>query len=264
MGVIEVVQYLLDPWFFMARSASYLPVTIFRLIRNGQWSTLFHWKRFQPAWFGNFWAWAGPQVRNGGGTVVVPLLQGRIHHGRVLEDGEKKKTSPPVCGTVIEVGPGSGMWVSVFSEIGVSGKASTRSSANSSGSSSTKGGSRQRKGSASTSGGVTKIYGVEPNTSVHRALKQRATEAGLDGVYEVVPAGIEDLARMGKVAKGSVDCVVCVLCLCGIPEPQHNIRELYGYLKPGGRMYIYEHVRCTRHWTINMYQRECYLVLWCI
>ncbi|EOO01898.1 putative -alpha-glucan branching enzyme protein [Phaeoacremonium minimum UCRPA7] len=82
---------------------------------------------------------------------------------------------------------------------------------------------------------VTRVYGVEPNTDIHGELRQRVRDAGLEGVYEVVPVGIEDLERSGKVQKGSVDCIVTVLCLCTIPDPKYNIRELYDYLKPGGR-----------------------------
>ncbi|OAA58941.1 methyltransferase [Niveomyces insectorum RCEF 264] len=265
MGVVGVVRYLLDPWLFMASSALYLPSTIFHLIRRRQWSTLFRWHRLRSAWFGNFWVHVGPQVREGGETVVIPLLQGRVRHGRVLEDGEKKKTSPPLSGTVVEVGAGSGLWVSVFRELGCSMKPSSSSSSSSSSFSSSssksgsggssKSGSRQRKSSASTSGVITKIYGVEPNAAVHDSLREHVAAAGLQGVYEIVPTGIEDLAATGKIAKGSVDCIVSILCLCGIPEPEHNIHQLYGYLKPGGRMYVYEHVRCTRHWTIALYQR---------
>ena len=61
-----------------------------------------------------------------------------------------------------------------------------------------------------------------------------------------MPLGIEDLAASGTVALQSVDCVVTVMCLCSIPEPRRNMAQLYGYLKPGGRWYVYEHVKCFR------------------
>ena len=71
-----------------------------------------------------------------------------------------------------------------------------------------------------------------------------------------MPLGIEDLAASGTVALQSVDCVVTVMCLCSIPEPRHNMAQLYGYLKPGGRWYVYEHVKCFRAqgWGMQLYQ----------
>ncbi len=67
-----------------------------------------------------------------------------------------------------------------------------------------------------------------------------------------MPLGIEDLAASGAVALQSVDCVVTIMCLCSIPEPRHNMAQLYGYLKPGGRWYVYEHVKCFRAQGLGM------------
>jgi hypothetical protein len=49
-----------------------------------------------------------------------------------------------------------------------------------------------------------------------------------------------------------------VMCLCSIPEPRRNMAQLYGYLKPGGRWYVYEHVKCFREqgWGMRLYQGE--------
>ncbi|CAK7209443.1 hypothetical protein SBRCBS47491_000445 [Sporothrix bragantina] len=252
MPLLEFVQRMVGPWLMLASSAYYLPPTIFGLIRTRNWSTLFSWSKFQSVWFSRFWAYMGPEVRTSAEAIVVPLLKGRVSHGRMLEDGEKFETAPlPVSGTVIEVGPGSGMWVSVFKEIGIE-----RPSSNSDGDSSDV---RQRKTAASsssdvasTSGGITKIYGVEPNVGNHGALRQRIHDAGMDDVYEIVPLGVEDVAT-ANIPK--VDCVVTILCLCSIPSPRENIRALYTYLKPGGRMYCFEHVCNRKHWSMYLYQK---------
>lgn len=37
------------------------------------------------------------------------------------------------------------------------------------------------------------------------------------------------------IGKESVDCIVSILCLCSIPEPEKNITKLYELLKKGGR-----------------------------
>lgn len=249
MDFLQPIQYLLDPWMLLASSAYYLPPTILRLAKAGKWSTLFSWNRFQSAWFATFWRWAGPQIGSNAKQIVLPLLQGRTRHGRVLEQGEEK-ASPPISGTVIEIGSGIGVWVPVFAELIKAAKAD-----NGTDDSETTTHNRKASANASTTGVVTKIYGVEPNTSVHEDLHNRVVDAGLEDVYEILPMGIEDLDASGKAAKGSIDCIVCVLCLCGIPEPQKNIRALYEYLKPGGRLYVYEHVRCSGNRMIILYQR---------
>ncbi len=251
--VNEFVMALIGPWVFMSYSLYYLPLTILRLVRSRDLTTLTSWPKLQQAWFGDFWAWAGPQVRQRGEARVVPLLQGRVRGGVVLDEGEEA-AAPPVSGTVIEVGPGSGMWVSIFSPEKLALKSRTASEAQKGMQETEDRALRHRKLVADES--ITRVFGVEPNKDVHGELRERITAAGLDGIYEVVPEGIEDLAKSGCVEKAKVDCIVCILCLCGIPEPQRNIRELYQYLKPGGRMYVYEHIRASRHWAMVLYQGE--------
>ena len=58
------------------------------------------------------------------------------------------------------------------------------------------------------------------------------------------------------VQKGSVDAIVSLLCLCSIPEPDRNIKELHSYLKPGGRWYLYEHVAIKGYRPMQLYQRK--------
>ncbi|KAG6359360.1 hypothetical protein INS49_012881 [Diaporthe citri] len=205
----EIFWFLIDPWLFMFQALLVLPSTILRLLLQGQFTTLLSPSKLQSAWFGTFWATAGPGVRETGEARVIPLLEGHVARGNVV----KERQHESISGIVIEVGPGTGMWVSVFSKIHTSGK------------------------------GITRIFGVEPNTGVHAALRKNAAAAGLQDTYQVVPHGIEDLAKSGSVAKESVDCIVSVMCLCSIPDPEFNIKELFGYLKPGGRWYVYEHVR---------------------
>ena len=91
----------------------------------------------------------------------------------------------------------------------------------------------------------------------------RVHRAGLGGVYNIISAGIEDInkfqvigsdgnARM--IEKGSVDSIVTLLCLCGIPDPEKNIAELYQYLKKGGRWFVFEHVKHSGPWYMRFYQ----------
>ena len=249
----EVVTFLFHPWLFMANSIYYLPGTIRRLISQRDFRSLTSWPRLQAAWFGDFWAWVGPMVRQGSEPLVVPLLEGRVHHGLETED----RVGPPVSGVVIEVGAGSGIWVDIFAprsvRRGAAGTATSTSGIDASG------GATSRLGL----GKITRVYGVEPNRGSHAELYQRVKDAGLEGTYEVVPVGIESLGDPskwdGKIEKESVDCIVSVLCMCSIPDPEDNIRELYKYLKKGGRWYVFEHVRVDKYPGMRLYQCKSFL-----
>lgn len=228
----ELLLFLLDPWLFMFQSLTHLPGTILALLLARDLRTLLSPRRLQSAWFGRFWAAAGPGVRATGEARVVPLLEGRVRHGKILSPSPS--STPPAAhrahglrGVVLEVGPGTGLWASIYTALDTdsSGRA------------------------------ITRVYGVEPNPAVHPELRCRVAAAGLDadGTYQVVLCGIEDLASSGcGIESGSVDCIVSVLCLCSIPDPERAARELFGYLRPGGTWFVYEHVRCESERT-----REC-------
>ncbi|GKT44898.1 methyltransferase-like protein 7B [Colletotrichum spaethianum] len=240
--ISDVFWGLVGPWIFLSNTFYYLPPTVLRLLRSADLATLTSPSRLQDAWFSAFWSWWGPRIRIGNSDRMVALLEGRVTGGSVVED----PVHPPVSGIVLEIGPGSGLWVNLFSKGGEKPNAA-------------QGGVRRR-----IAEGVSKVYGVEPNAGAHPALRKRVQDAGLEGTYEIVPTGIESLsdptAWNGKIEKGSVDCIVSILCLCSIPEPEKNIAELYSYLKKGGRWYLYEHVKATRSWPIQLYQRFVNLV----
>ncbi|KAL2178150.1 S-adenosyl-L-methionine-dependent methyltransferase [Thermothelomyces heterothallicus CBS 202.75] len=240
---------LVDPFLFMGLALSFLPSTVLSALLARDFATLLSPSRLRSAWFGRFWAHVGPTVRQNAEKNVVPLLQGRVAGGAIVpgppttpapssdsDAAAGARPHPAVSGTVLEVGPGSGMWVSLYSPQNL--PASTG-------------------GGGGDGGGIRKIYGVEPNPTVHSLLRRQVAAAGLDdGTYEIVPLGIEDLAASGRVPLGSVDCIVTVMCLCSIPDPRRNMAQLYRFLKPGGRWYVYEHVRCFhwQGWGMRLYQ----------
>ncbi|ETS81573.1 hypothetical protein PFICI_06575 [Pestalotiopsis fici W106-1] len=230
----EIFAEVTGPLLFMSVSLSYAPKTIFEIIKSGDFWRLWSLDGFKEALFGNFWAVMGPEVKANGQERVIPLLEGRISGGRVHD----RPVASPIHGTVIEVGAGSGMWMDVLGRFVAGAASSTKSAAQ-----------------------ITRIYGVEPNPKSAAALRQRVQALGLEDTYEVVPVGIESLNRpgvwAGHVAPESVDCIVGVLCLCSIPDPEENIKHLYKLLKPGGHWYVYEHVKASRggFWH-SLYQRE--------
>ncbi|KAK8048729.1 S-adenosyl-L-methionine-dependent methyltransferase [Apiospora phragmitis] len=263
----EIFLSFLNPWQFMFFAASWFPGTVVRLVRDGKFGVLLSPSQLKDAWFSNFWDWFAPRLRLNAGPRVIPLLEGRTTGGRIVEE----PVGPGIGGTVIEIGAGSGNWVDIFSnkhlvqqQGQIAGAAAEVSSSGAEavetgGTATQRGGGGGEKGpTKSAREAITRVYGVEPNRDQHTSLRRKVKEAGLEGVYTIVPVGIEDLDNPakwdGKVEKGSADCIVSILCLCSIPEPRENLRELYGYLKKGGRWYVYEHVKRDEGWGMRAYQ----------
>ncbi|KAM5375433.1 hypothetical protein ACJZ2D_005994 [Fusarium nematophilum] len=253
----ELLTDLVGPYLFMGISMRFLPGTILGLITSADFRTLLSPSAFKEAWFGNFWAFIGPQVKANGECRVIPLLEGRVRDGQVRDE----VVSAPVSGVVLEIGAGTGMWADVFAKIdgGVAPAAGGDEGEDDQGGDNgedDRGGEvrRRRKGG----GRLTRVYGIEPNRQSAAALQKRVKDVGLEGVYEVVPVGIESLddptAWEGRIAPGSVDCIVTILCLCSIPEPEKNVKLLYECLKKGGRWYAYEHVRVESGFLLRAYQ----------
>lgn len=221
----DVLFSLLFPWQFLCIAISYLPGALQKLLQSENVQDLSRAK-IQDAWFSAFWSRAGANIRKMNGPRITALLEGRISQARVVD----KPVVAPASGVILDIGPGAGFWVDLYA------KANT---------------------------GDLKVYGVEPNAAAHDDLRMRVHEAGLDGVYNIISAGIEDINKfevteadgsVRKIEKGSVDSIVTLLCLCGIPEPEKNIAELYQYLKKGGRWYVFEHVKHTGPWYMKFYQ----------
>ncbi|KAL5596679.1 hypothetical protein BROUX41_006628 [Berkeleyomyces rouxiae] len=202
------IQWLADPWLFLGEALSYLPGTVISLLRRGQLRTLLWPPALRDAFFGHFWSFFGPGLRESCGPTVTPILAGRIAYGSETAE----PAYAPLSGSVIEVGAGSGLWASALVEAGAE-----------------------------------RVLGIEPNPAQHAALRKRVAELGIEKQYQVVPVGIQEIGQPdkwdGRIEEGSVDCIVTILCLCSIPEPEQNIKELYKYLKKGGRWFVYEHVR---------------------
>ncbi|MCJ1248189.1 hypothetical protein MMC30_005406 [Trapelia coarctata] len=93
---------------------------------------------------------------------------------------------------------------------------------------------------------VTKIYGVEPVSALHPALRASIKANRLNDVYEVVGCGIEDVdgLRSVGVVEGSVDTIVSVQVLCSVDagDVEKVVERLYGLLRVGGKLVVYEHV----------------------
>ncbi|CEJ91655.1 hypothetical protein VHEMI07355 [[Torrubiella] hemipterigena] len=244
LPVKELKDNLFRPWFLMFWAFKLALRTIGRLIAAGDFATLFSPSALFDACFANFWGLLSPGFKDDMAPVVRPLYEGRLHDGKVVD----KPVHPPVSGVVLELGAGNGSWIKEFAEIG---------NINTTGSD-----DKLRKRGGTGKPTISKIYAVEPVLQSVEVLRERIQEAGMEHVYEVVPVGVESINDPskwdGKIEPESLDCIVTVFCLCSIPEPEKNIAALYALLKPGGRWYVYEHVRCHRSvFWIAIYQRKC-------
>lgn len=113
-------------------------------------------------------------------------------------------------GTILEIGPGSGNQLSRFDRNKTS-----------------------------------RIYGVEPNKDLHEQLRANIKKCGLNDIYTIVPCGIEDSKMLSAygIEPNSIDTVLSVQVLCGVPQPDIVVKEMYRLLKPDGQMIVYEHVK---------------------
>lgn len=166
---------------------------------------------FSHRWFKHFWWWFGPASKPIFASRVRPLL------------AEAK-------GVVLDIGPGSGVWMSDFGQI-------ARESPNR----------------------IQKIYGVEPNLQFHKQLLDNAKKNGLECVYEPIAARADQLEGRG-IKKGSVDTIITVHVLCSVgPHASELVKDLYECLKPGGQWLVFEHV-ASRHAPVKMWQGEYYFL----
>jgi SAM-dependent methyltransferase len=86
---------LLEPLLLIAYSATYIPLTIFRLLLTSP-TKLLSWSSFKNAWFSSFWSQFGSVARTNAATIVSPLI--RSH----------------ASGIILDIGPGSGEWVYLY------------------------------------------------------------------------------------------------------------------------------------------------------
>jgi SAM-dependent methyltransferase len=92
---------------------------------------------------------------------------------------------------------------------------------------------------------VSKIYGIEPNVDLHEALQATVKKTKLDDIYTLIPHGAEDVKSFERygITPNSVDTILSIQVLCSVSDPADVVRHLYQYLKPGGKMIVYEHVQ---------------------
>lgn len=115
---------------------------------------------------------------------------------------------------------------------------------------------------------VERLVLVEPNTNMHPALRAKANAAGYfdaDGSLLLLGCGgaasDERALNRAGLTDGTVDSVVAIHVLCGIPAPAAAIEMYRRLLKPGGLLVFYEHVRSSQRYTAD-WQRWYTDLIW--
>lgn len=108
-----------------------------------------------------------------------------------------------------------------------------------------------------TSPAITALYGAEPCKGLHASLRAKAQAENISPKYHIVPTGVaadELVPALRATGTGVVDAydtdpragifdtILCVRVLCSVPEMERTVGELYGMLRPGGRLLVTEHV----------------------
>lgn len=104
---------------------------------------------------------------------------------------------------------------------------------------------------------ISTIYGPEPCTGLHEKLRAKAVAEGISSKYHILPCGAAASQLLPALRKsgtgvteaydsdsrnGIFDTIICVRVLCSVPEMEKTVNELYGMLKPGGKLLVTEHV----------------------
>lgn len=80
------------------------------------------------------------------------------------------------------------------------------------------------------------VTAVEPNPHMHKGLRKKAGEYGIN--LRIMHTGAEAI----NLPDHSVDAVICTLVLCTVDDPARVLQEVRRILKPGGRFMFLEHV----------------------
>ena len=84
---------------------------------------------------------------------------------------------------------------------------------------------------------VERVEAIEPDTNTLRHARQRLSTARVP--INLTQAAAEDL----PFADDTFDSVVATLVFCSVTDPQRGLREIMRVLKPGGSLYMVDHVR---------------------
>lgn len=102
---------------------------------------------------------------------------------------------------------------------------------------------------------ITSLYGVEPASEFHEALRQSADAVGLGAKFQILPCGAQSDSLLPALSKSGLlstqdmpseghlfDTIISIRSLCSLPDLEVSLQTIYRLLRPGGRVIICEHV----------------------
>jgi ubiquinone/menaquinone biosynthesis C-methylase UbiE len=84
---------------------------------------------------------------------------------------------------------------------------------------------------------VERVEAVEPDSAMLVYARERAGQAGVP--ITLTQASVEALPW----ADATFDCAVATLVFCSVSDPVRGLQEIKRVLKPGGTLFLFEHVR---------------------
>ncbi|HLQ30218.1 MAG TPA: class I SAM-dependent methyltransferase [Ktedonobacteraceae bacterium] len=84
---------------------------------------------------------------------------------------------------------------------------------------------------------VARVEAIEPDTAMLRYARRRVEAARVP--IKLTQAAAEDLPFAGEM----FDSVVATLVFCSVSDPLRGLREIMRVLKPGGSLFMVDHVR---------------------
>ena len=84
------------------------------------------------------------------------------------------------------------------------------------------------------------VIAIEPSESMLRRAARKSSRSRAN--VQLLHAGIGDPELAALIPSRGLDSVVATLVLCTVPDPLSALSTLKGWLKPGGRLYLLEHI----------------------
>ena len=120
---------------------------------------------------------------------------------------DRKRLLPCITGDVLELGVGTGVNFSFYSQ------------------------------------SINSLIAIEPDATLlqHAAKQKTLLDVQQADKFYLVQGDGHEL----PLASNSLDTVLCCLVLCSIPDPRRALLEIYRVLKPGGHLVLFEHVKSS-------------------
>ncbi|KAJ5836545.1 hypothetical protein N7447_002571 [Penicillium robsamsonii] len=203
----------------------YIRVCAEAVFKNGQlFAPITQTRRLRDEAFGRFWIdFTYPNQTT---TTALRQMSSDPNNTEIPEPVGSSALIPPLLrtasGIVLDIGPGTGTQMPLL-----------------------------------TSPAITALYGAEPCEGLHSSIREKAEAESISSKYHIVPTGVaagELIPALRATGTGVVDAydsdaragifdtILCVRVLCSVPEMERTVGELYGMLKPGGRLLVTEHV----------------------